>query len=161
MIENNDLILRMLVEGDLSKIGFTFHNPFSNNLFSRQQFLKLFLENGLWDEKRGVAAVEDRQSGNLLFIFWYSALDTGVLEVGYELLSEDARICEGLKLFSSFLFDIMPANRLQLTVFDYDQKALAVAKSSGFVFEGIMRGAKFFKGKFCDLCIYSRLKLER
>lgn len=57
-------------------------------------------------------------------------------------------------------FNNMNLRRIELSVLDSNERAKALYKKCGFVYEGTKREAKYKKGKFEDLLYYSILRDE-
>lgn len=57
-------------------------------------------------------------------------------------------------------FNNMNLRRIELSVLESNERAKALYKKCGFVYEGTKRQAKYKKGKFVDISYYSILKEE-
>ena len=57
-------------------------------------------------------------------------------------------------------FDVMNLNRVELTVYDWNPRAIRVYEKIGFRHEGILRQAIFKAGRWNDLCLMAILRGE-
>jgi len=65
-----------------------------------------------------------------------------------------------MKILLKFIFEQMNINRVGLSVFSYNERAIASYKKCGFIEEGIVREVIFCNGKYHDEVIMSVLKRE-
>ena len=57
-------------------------------------------------------------------------------------------------------FDTLNLNRIQLRVMEFNQRAIRLYEKTGFVREGSMREAHFYRGRYWDMHLYSILRRE-
>jgi RimJ/RimL family protein N-acetyltransferase len=65
---------------------------------------------------------------------------------------------EALRLAADYCWDHLNLNRLQLTVFDHNARAIAAYRAAGFRKEGRMRKAAFIGGGWVDLIMMAALR---
>jgi RimJ/RimL family protein N-acetyltransferase len=65
---------------------------------------------------------------------------------------------EALRLVADFCWDHLNLNRVQLTVFKHNLRAIAAYRSAGFRKEGRMRKAAFIGGEWVDLILMAALR---
>ena len=74
-------------------------------------------------------------------------------EIGYDLHPAYWRkgiMTEALTAIIDYAFDKMDLNRITLLAFSYNEPSVALAKSLGFVREGILRENSYYGGEFHD-----------
>jgi RimJ/RimL family protein N-acetyltransferase len=59
-----------------------------------------------------------------------------------------------------FGFEEMNLNRIELHVYDFNERAQASYRKCGFVEEGRMRDAHYFEGRYCDVVVMGLLREE-
>lgn len=67
---------------------------------------------------------------------------------------------EAIKLTIKFAFEKVNLNRLQLDVFDFNERAQKAYKKAGFILEGRLRDVEIIDNKYCDVLIMSILKRD-
>lgn len=67
---------------------------------------------------------------------------------------------EALRLCIQAAFAQLNAHRLWLDVVDYNERAISLYLSEGFVREGVLRECDLFEGKYASLVIMSMLRRE-
>jgi len=67
---------------------------------------------------------------------------------------------EALTLLLGHAFDALNLHRVQLSVFDYNERALRCYRRLGFVQEGRAREKRFKRGRYCDEVLLSMLRRE-
>ncbi len=67
---------------------------------------------------------------------------------------------EALRLCVALTFEVFNAHRLWLDVVDYNQRAIDLYLSAGFVKEGLLRECDLFEGEYASLVIMSMLRQE-
>lgn len=85
------------------------------------------------------------------------------LNIGYRLFENKNRkkgyMTQALKLFSKYLYSTIPSvTRLSLYTAEDNIPSRKLAEKCGFVQEGILRNAYFYRGKICNWIIYSLLR---
>lgn len=94
-------------------------------------------------------------------------------EIDWEIKSANYRICLfkkeycnqhiGTKVIQAtikFGFEVLKLNRIELEVFDFNQRAYSAYRHIGFVEEGRKRQAEYLNGTYCDVIIMSILQEE-
>lgn len=67
---------------------------------------------------------------------------------------------EAIRLMLAFAFQELNLHRVQLTVFEYNQRAIEVYEKLGFVREGVFRQAIHRDGQRLDMLLYGILRPE-
>lgn len=67
---------------------------------------------------------------------------------------------EAILLLQQFVFERLNLNRLELQVYDYNQRAYRCYLKCGFKEEGRLREKRYMKGKYVDVILMSILKSE-
>ena len=94
-------------------------------------------------------------------------------EIDKEINSCNFRIClfkkeycgkgfgkEAIELTINYGFETLKINRIELEVFDFNNRAYKAYKNCGFIEEGRKREAELIDGKYCDIIIMSILRKE-
>jgi RimJ/RimL family protein N-acetyltransferase len=103
------------------------------------------------DTFMGVCAIEDIQWTHR--VGWLSiALGPDFQGHGYGI--------DAMKLLMNYAWNELNLHRLQLTVFDYNQTAIAMYEKLGFQKEGVFREFLQRDGKRCDMYLYGKLASE-
>lgn len=71
---------------------------------------------------------------------------------------------EATQLIADYVFDEIddpPVNRIALEVYDFNPRGLAVYEKVGFLPEGVLRDALFWKGEYHDAIAMSMLRRDR
>jgi [ribosomal protein S5]-alanine N-acetyltransferase len=171
MLEGEKYNLRLFRESDLAE----YHDHVSRisaigeywpiRLFAKSDLAKQFAADGFWSEDSGGVLITDKQDrliGNINY--FRGLLYTDGYELGYRVFRPEDRgkgiISATLPLFISYLFDLRPINRLQLTTDVDNLPSKRIAEKLGFKHEGVLRQCWFHRGKFVDIDIYSLLRHE-
>jgi ribosomal-protein-alanine N-acetyltransferase len=84
-------------------------------------------------------------------------------DVGYWLIPQ-ARgrgvITRAVRLFSRWIFDNLPAERIEITIEPSNAASRGVAERAGYTFEGVLRSYTEIKGTRRDMAMYSLLRGE-
>ncbi|MDP5274201.1 GNAT family N-acetyltransferase [Chengkuizengella axinellae] len=171
MIEGKNIILRTIREDDLDKIiqltsDFSERGAFWHfRLPSQTAFYKRFNETGLWDDQYGTMLITDRNErlvGEITYFQGVSYLPG--YEIGYQIYKKEdmgkGYTTEALRIFSSYLFELKPIERLEVVVNINNIGSRIVAEKCGYKFEGIKRNAVFQGGAYQDLELLSLLRGE-
>lgn len=67
---------------------------------------------------------------------------------------------EATKLTLKYAFEYLNLHRVQLRVYEYNQRAIHVYEKCGFVREGILRKARYLKGAYHDIVVMGILAEE-
>jgi diamine N-acetyltransferase len=67
---------------------------------------------------------------------------------------------DALRTLLGYGFETLNFNRVQLRVMEFNARAIHLYESIGFVREGSLREAHFYKGRYWDLHLYSILRRE-
>jgi RimJ/RimL family protein N-acetyltransferase len=87
----------------------------------------------------------------------------GRADIGYWLVPQ-ARgrgvITSAVRLFSRWIFDSLPVERIEITIQPANSGSRAVAERAGYTFEGVLRSHTVIKGTRRDMAMYSLLRSE-
>ncbi|SNT03092.1 Protein N-acetyltransferase, RimJ/RimL family [Anaerovirgula multivorans] len=175
-IIGKNLMLREFQKEDLPHIREWVNDPdIANNLSDifmyphtlneTETFLNGILEGKFSDEKHFIIA--EKVSGDyigqmgLLKIDWKNRTAEVGIVIGKKDLLGKGIGTEAMRLLQQFAFERMNLNRLELTVHDFNARAIKCYEKSGFTLEGRLRQKYYFNGKYTDIIIMSILKEER
>lgn len=132
-------------------------------IISFTHIMTSFKECGCWNNQSGKLIIEDFDD-NLLGAVDYTQISEYEIELGYRIFLQENRNrglgTEALKLFIDYLFKAKPINRITLKIASDNIPSQKLALKCGFVQEGRLRNAYFFRGDFCDFLIFGLLKNE-
>jgi RimJ/RimL family protein N-acetyltransferase len=120
---------------------------------------------GRADGTREAFAVEDLADGTFLGVAVVPSIDAEArtVELGY-VIAPAARgrgvATEALRLMVPWAFEVLGARRLVLLISVDNEGSKIVARRSGFVFEGVLRGMHFKGDLWEDTEIWSRLPTD-
>ena len=175
MIEGKQIILRTITSADLEEVFNLLSNIKEKGTFwslllpSDPLHRQKFNETGFWDGIYGRLLIAEKNgstSGRLLgeICYFQNAPYRAGYEIGYQLYRQEYRgkgiMTEALRLFSSYLFELWPIPRLQITCMQGNIPSRRVAEKCGFKFEGVLRQATFNRGHYYDLELFSLLREE-
>jgi RimJ/RimL family protein N-acetyltransferase len=171
MLEGRNVILRLLAEADLdefialdAKIAergefypISLRSPVENR--------KRFGETGWWEEDEGrmlVTSKDGRMLGGIGF-FPAAKYEAGY-ELGYGVFRLEDRgkgvMSEALRIFSAYLFEIKPVQRLQVVTATGNVASRRIAEKCGYRHEGTLRQYYYVRGKHHDCDLLSLLRDE-
>lgn len=85
-------------------------------------------------------------------------------EIGYQIFRHEHRghgyMSEALALFTRYMFEWKDIPRLYLLIDPENAASIALAKKTGYAYEGLMRSAAFARGEYHDLAVYGILRGE-
>lgn len=126
---------------------------------------RIFNEHGFFSKEGGRFLIENKASeivGDISFFKLAHYLEG--YEIGYQIYKEQHRgkgyTSEALILFSAFLFDYFPINRLQICMEKDNIASEKVAQNCGYIYEGQMRNAWTVGGKVINNQVYSMIREE-
>ena len=133
-------------------------------LRSPQRYLADFRQDGLWGADRGTLLVTTRADEPVGLIS-FSRTTELELSVGYRLWRAVDRgkgyMSEALPLFSAYLFATIPnVTRLALLTAADNAASRRLAEKSGYMQEGVLRQACFYRGRLVDWVLYALLRDE-
>ncbi|CUH95723.1 hypothetical protein P22_1803 [Propionispora sp. 2/2-37] len=126
-------------------------------------FRRAFDKTGFWQEDFGRMLLTDSDNSLLGEIFYSRVSDyrTGY-EIGYQLFRPLSRgkgiMTEALRLFTNYLFMVMPIPRLQVTVISGNLPSRRVAEKCGYSYRGSFRNAVFHGGRYQDLELFDLIR---
>jgi [ribosomal protein S5]-alanine N-acetyltransferase len=172
VLEGRHIILRLFREEDIDEFV-TLYNRYSERgeffsvaLRSTMACRNEFRENGWWGEHDGRMLITDKQGRMLGTIFFFKGapFQEGY-EVGYTLFRRADRghgvMSEALPIFSAYLFEAKPIQRLALHAPCGNSASQRVAEKSGYRHEGTLRQSFFMRGEYHDCEAYALLRVER
>lgn len=168
MIQGKKIDLRLIKEEDIEDI-----NKLGNDLSARGEYLGIelaseismkrrFAETGYWEKDFGKMLIIDKK-GSIVgdIVFFKGAIG---YEIGYQIYKLEDRgkgyTSEALKIFTAYVFELKPINRLQISAFEGNIASRRTAEKCGYVYEGTMRQALFARGKYHNLQLFSILREE-
>jgi ribosomal-protein-alanine N-acetyltransferase len=134
------------------------------NFVSEVAFKTEFADTGFWKDHCGKLLIED-SSGQIVGeagLFKAAHYIDG-REIYYRIFSGyrgKGYACEALALLIKFSFESSSMNRIQAVTVQGNDVSEHMLKKSGFVFEGTMRQARYFKGRLVDLNLFSCVRTE-
>jgi RimJ/RimL family protein N-acetyltransferase len=171
MLIGNGFNIRHITQSDLDHLI-----PLMNDLVVRGEFLpnlmtsphkirQQYNENGLaTDDFERLLIVDDED--NILGTIWHfkSVPYFNAREVGYTLFGIKQRgkgiVSQAVSLLSSYLFNGLRINRLEIRMDTRNLASQKVAIKCGFTKEGVSRGANYVYGQNVDMSIYALLRSE-
>lgn len=134
------------------------HNEMSS-FFKR---VAMFETDTYWNKDMGLLRILD-ETDTFVGIIGYNRLSEYEMNLGYRLLVPDARgkgiMSECVPVFVDHLFDSVPGlERVSLKTADDNIPSQKLALKSGFVYEGTLRKAYFYRGEMHDFKVYSIIK---
>ncbi|WP_202709008.1 GNAT family N-acetyltransferase [Sporosalibacterium faouarense] len=171
MIKGNLINLRLVEESDLEKMNKLQNDVSEKGLYSdltlrsKAQLEKQFQEFGLVKKEYSILLITDKQDNIIGMIqhFKGSIYSTGY-EIGLLIYKKENRkngyATEALKLYTSYMFESHPIERLELSTSVDNIGAQKVATKCGYVLEGINRKSCYIRGVATDLKKYSILRDE-
>lgn len=171
MIQGKKINLRLIQEEDIAKMA-----NLGNNLTERGEYLgielcsevlfkKRYSDNGFWQQDYGKMLIVDKEDTILgHIVFFKGVIGCEGYEIGYQIYKQGDRGkgygTEALRLFSAYLFELKPINRLEICVFNGNVPSRRIAEKCGYVYEGTMRQAYFARGKYHNVQFFSILREE-
>lgn len=171
MIKGKQIDLRTIRDSELSHIFELLSDISSRGMYwnlaltSEISYKKKYKETGFWNNDFGTMVYTDKD-GTLLgeLNYFKSTRYESSYKIDYRVYKEDDRgkgyTTEALKLFTEYLFRLMPINRLEIQFLKGDIASQRVAEKCCFSFEGIKRQAAYSRGKYHDVLLYSLLRAE-
>ncbi|MFD1178033.1 GNAT family N-acetyltransferase [Paenibacillus puldeungensis] len=136
---------------------------FPQTLHDSEAFLKMMVE-GRTETKGFVIAEKDSLEYigqiDLHKINWLSRSAVLGIVIGRKELLGQGYGREAIELLKRFVFETLNLNRLELEVYDYNERAYRCYVKCGFKEEGRMRQSLFKHGKYRDVIIMSVLAEE-
>ncbi|WP_134684866.1 GNAT family N-acetyltransferase [Brevibacillus migulae] len=171
MLSGKNVILRLIQDDDLPEM-LSLMNDLSHRgdylgaeLHHETKIQKVYADAGYWENDFGRMLITDK-SGRILgaITFFKGVGDSEGFEIGFQIYKKEDRgkgyATEALKLFSAYLFELKPIQRLQICTAKDNAAARRIAEKCGFIYEGTMRRAFFARGKYHDLDFLSMLREE-
>ena len=171
MLSGKIINLRLIQDGDLPELlarmnDLTHRGDYLGvELHHETKLQKYYGDAGYWEADFGRMLITDK-SGRILgaISFFKGVGDSEGYEIGFQIYKKEDRgkgyATEALLLFSSYLFELKPIERLQICTAMENAPARKIAEKCGFLYEGRLRRAYFARGKYHDLDILSMLREE-
>ncbi len=170
MIKGKLISIRNVLERDLDELyslSFNFENPgnfMPLNFVSESSFRNEFVTTGFWKEHSGKLIVEDKSGQIVGEVGCFKAAHyIDGREIYYRIYNGyqgKGYAGEALKLVIKLLFESSSMNRLQAVTVQGNDISEHMLKKAGFLFEGTMRQARYFKGRIVNLNIFSLIRDE-
>lgn len=172
-IEYKDIRLKLIEQTDIEqyyKDGFSFVDKEVMSYTGTKQIatkedIKAYVQRIISDDTRYDFLIRKEEGA----ILGESVLN----EIDWEVKSANYRIClfkkeycnqhigtKAIQATIKFGFELLQLNRIELEVFDFNQRAYHTYRRVGFVEEGRKRQAEYLDGAYCDVIIMSILKEE-
>ncbi|MBI9013037.1 MAG: GNAT family N-acetyltransferase [Clostridiales bacterium] len=161
LMKEEDIELFVKLTNDTSETGECF--PYILRTITDTK--KTFNENGFFSKEGGRLMIVNKDDHLVGAIsFFKNAHYVEGYEIGYQIFKEENRgkgyVSEALPLFSAFLFEYFPINRLQICMEKDNISSERVAQRCGFTFEGQMRNAWTVGGRVITNQVYSMIREE-
>lgn len=138
---------------------------FPVNIRSEPWLRRQFHDSGFWSDDEGLLLIINQAAaiiGHIEFFKPVAYLDG--YELSYLIYDPAERgkgaASEAVRLLTQYLFDTRKTNRLQLVIHPDNRASHRVAEKTGFLYEGIMRGAWYHRGQYHDVEVYALLRHE-
>lgn len=161
LMKEEDIELFVKLTNDTSETGEYF--PYILRTITDTK--KIFNENGFFSKEGGRLMIVNKDDLLVGAIsFFKNAHYVEGYEIGYQIFKKENRgkgyVSEALRLFSAFLFEYFPINRLQICMEIDNIGSERVAQRCGFTFEGQMRNAWTVSGRIITNQVYSMIREE-
>lgn len=133
-------------------------------LVSLPTVIRRFREDGLWGKERGTLFLETHDD-RIVGLISFHRTSEFECEIGYRVFRREDRgqgfMREALPLFSAFLFaTVATLTRLRIMTVAENGASCRLAEASGYVREGVLRKAYFYRGTMTDWVAYGLLRDE-
>lgn len=171
MIKGNKIILRTVREKDLETLFVLTSNVHEMSTFwpvklkSESELITQYKNGDLWSESKGMMLITSHNGeflGEISYFrgVWYLP----GYEIAFNLFLEENRgkgyLTEALDLFSNYLFELWPIQRLETSISIGDNQSKEAAQKCGYKLEGVKRQCFFQGGKYHDSELYSLIRGE-
>jgi len=130
---------------------------------SASRLKELYRQNGFWTPQGGTLLIKNK-TGHILGEISFTSTEFSEVTLGYRLFERSNRrkgyTTEALALFCRYLLDTLPINRISLRISADNIASTRLAAKLGFIHEGTLRKAYFYRGRFVDFLIYGLLREE-
>lgn len=160
-VREDDLDEMFILTSDLSQRG----QYLNLNLSSEAMYKKRYHDTGLWNDDFGIMAITDKNDrliGEIVYFkgVWYLP----GYEIGYRIYKDEDKgrgyITEALRIFTAYMFELKPINRLEIQVLKGNIASCKVAEKCGYKYEGLKRQAAFSQGRYHDMELFAILREE-
>lgn len=136
---------------------------FPHTLHDTESFLNMMIE-GRADSRGFVISDKDNLEYigqiDLHKLDWINRTATLGIVIGDKVKLGQGYGREAIRLLMKFAFETLNLNRLELDVYDFNERAIRCYLSCGFKEEGRLRQKIFKHGKYCDVLMMSVLAKE-
>lgn len=138
---------------------------FRNELYSPISMKKILNKEGFWEQHFGkmlIVNYDEEIIGSVVFyknIMEFDGYDLGCQVYNSQNMNK-GYATEAINLFSEYIFNLKPINRLQACILNENNASKKVFEKCGYIHEGTLRKAYFCNGKFKNIEIYSKLRNE-
>ncbi|MPM91110.1 hypothetical protein SDC9_138236 [bioreactor metagenome] len=159
LIQDEDIPEMLKLMNDLSHRG----DYLGVQLHHESKIRKYQSDTGFWEKDFGRMLITDKSNRILGAISFFKGVgDCEGYEIGCQIYRKEdwgkGYATEAVKIFSAYIFELRPIQRLQICTAKENIAARKAAEKCGFVFEGTMRKAFFARGKYYDLDVLSMLR---
>lgn len=166
MIKGKRVTLKMFETLDEVKHYVSCYNDLSQRslldhteIVSEKKLIDSFMNNNLWGQESGSlqVLVADEFIGTISF----KCVNAYELSLGYRLTSDSTNKGYGyemLSLFIAYLFDSKAIGRLSLYTAENNIPSRKLAEKCGFLQEGVLRKAYFYRGNMHNWVVYGLLR---
>jgi len=172
-IYGDKIILRQIQEEDIEEYymsGFSFEDKEINRLTgtkvqATKEIIEEYVKKIVKDENRYDFLILDKDR-NIIGESVINEFDEDINAANFRIVifkSENLEKgfgSEAIRLTIKFAFEKVNLNRLQLEVFDFNERAQKAYKKAGFILEGKLRDGEIIDNKYCDVLIMSILKRD-
>ncbi len=165
------VILRPLVAEDAEHMWRDIHDAEANRLtgthgtFEREQIAEWCASRADQEDRLDLAVIDratGRWAGEVVINEWDPDNATCGFRIALAADSRDRGLgSEATRLIVDYAFDELPVNRLELEVFAFNPRAIAVYERIGFVREGVARQALQWEGTYVDAILMSIIRSDR
>jgi RimJ/RimL family protein N-acetyltransferase len=170
-ITGERVVLRPMVAADADGMWRDVHDEEANRLtgthetFTRDQIERWCARRAAADDRYDLAVI-DRESGEWAGELVINEWDADNQSCSFRIaLSAHARNrglgTESTRLILDYVFAELPINRLELEVYAFNPRAVAIYEKVGFRREGVRRDALLWDGEFVDAIMMSVIRSDR
>ena len=158
--DENDIYNYLELYNNLAERAATDHTE----IYSAATVLQSFQETGLWSAEKGVLLITSKSNRIIGSVSFVKTTDLE-LAIGYRIYQPKNRhqgyMSEALLLFAAYLFNTVPhITRLKIETAEENTASRRLAEKCGFRQEGLLRNAYYYRGKICNVTVYSLLRKD-
>jgi RimJ/RimL family protein N-acetyltransferase len=158
--DEKDVLAELEMYNHLAERMLTDHTE----IYPPNKCLQRFRETGFWEKDNGKLLVTSK-ADTIVGMISFVRKTEFELGIGYRMYRSEDRdqgyMTEALQLFSAYLFETVPyVTRLMIVTAHNNVSSRKLAEKCGYVQEGVLRRAYYYRGEMCDWVIYSMLREE-